>query len=137
MEENKKLDDFIKASIKDIGLEKPSVDFTELVLSKIEADTQMNAVRVYKPLFSKMAWFVLVTVVASIFGYAIFSSPEVESSWFTLSQIDKLITSNLTAKISVLAVSNTYVYGFLMVTLFLCVHVILLKQRFDKQYRLQ
>ena len=69
MEENKELDDFIRRSIKAAGLEKPSVDFTDSVLSKIKLANEQESVMVTKPLFSKTTWFLILAAVVAVFSY--------------------------------------------------------------------
>ena len=136
MEENKKLDDFIKKSIKEVGLEKPSVNFTDLVVSKIEAESAKPHVFQYQPIFSKSTWLIILAMVTAIFVYVIFGNPDLETTWFSISQLNKMTTFNVLGKIPSYDVSSTFVYGILIFTFFVMVQVLVIKQRFDKYYSL-
>lgn len=138
MEENKEreLDIFVKRVVHEIGLEQPSIDFTESVLSKIQVQTQKSAIS-YKPLISKSAWWVLATIFFGICIYVIFGNPPMEIAWPAFSGLNKLTAFNLSVKIPFQSVSNAYVYGFLGLTFFMGIQVFVLKHRFDKRYRLE
>lgn len=133
MEENKKLDDFIKSSMKEIDLEKPSIDFTDTVLSKIGIEAEKNTVLDNKPVFSKRIWFVIITLFVAIVGYVILGDSNMESAWLSASQLNKLAAFNLSAQLPKLPFSNTLFYGVLISTLFIWIQVFLLKNRFERQ----
>lgn len=136
MEENKKLDDFIRKSIKTVGLEEPSVDFTDLVLSKIQFESDKSAVFEYRPLFSKSTWAILIAIVAAIFIYVIFGNPDLDHTWFSFSQLNKMTAFNVLGKIPTYDVSSTLLYGVLIFTFFVLVQIFLINQRFKNHYKL-
>ena len=112
MEENKELDDFIRKTIKEVGLEKPAHDFTDSVLSKIEKASQQTPMVVAKPLFSKLVWFFIVSGVLSIFGYVIFNSSGAEKTWLAAIQLNKLTSFNLSMNMPELNYSTTFLTSF-------------------------
>ena len=132
MEEDKKLDSFIRKSIKELGLEKPSLQFTDVVLSKIQGNTSVSPTFVYKPLFSKSTWLIILTVVATIFVYLILDQSEIKTTWFSIAKLNQLASFNLFGKMPSLPISNTFVYGFLIFSFFAIVQVFMIKQRFNK-----
>lgn len=134
MEENKELDNFIRKSMHEVGLENPSLDFTNLVMSKIKVDTKRSPVFIYKPLFSKSTWFIIIAVVVAIFAYLIFGQPAVKTTWLSIAQLNKLASFNLMGKMPNIPVSNTFIYGILAVAFFVWVQILVLKKHFDKAY---
>ena len=134
MEEDKELDNFIRKSIKDIGLEKPTEGFTDLILSKIRANTQVSATFVYKPLISKTVWFLILLLVITIFLSVIFGQFEQETTWLWLTKLNDLASFNLFGKIPNLPISNTFVYGIVAVAFFVCIQTLILKKQIDKAY---
>ncbi len=46
-DKDKKLDTFVRKAIIEVGLDSPSVDFTQSVLSEIQADAQKSKAFVY------------------------------------------------------------------------------------------
>jgi hypothetical protein len=136
MEENKELDAFIKKSIQEVGLDTPSLDFTNSVMSKIQIETERSAVFVHKPLFSKSTWFAIISMVIAIFAYVIFGQPEQETTWLWFSKLNDLASFNLMGSMPNIAVSRTLTYGILAVTFFVWVQIFLLKKHIDKSYSL-
>ncbi|MEP3208787.1 MAG: hypothetical protein ABJN95_06350 [Maribacter sp.] len=134
MEENKELDDFIRKSIKEAGLEKPAVDFTDAVLSKIRVANQNDSLLVAKPLLSKTTWFLTFAAVAAIFGYVLFSDSTTESTWLAAVKLNKLTSFNLSLNFPELSFSAAFIYGSIAIALFVWLQVFILKQRLDKRY---
>lgn len=134
MEEDKNLDDFIRKSIKEVGLEKPSVDFTDSVLSKIATANQKKSVLVTKPLLSRTTWFLTLAALAAIFGHVIFSNSTTESTWLAAVKLNKLTSFNLSLHIPELSSSTAFIYGSIAIVLFVWIQVFLVKQRLDKRY---
>lgn len=135
MEENKKLDDFIRKSINEVGLENPSVDFTNLVMSKIKVDSEKSTVFIYQPLITRKTWFIIIMVVAAVFAYVIFGHSNKEATWLSVIQLNKLTSFNLIGSIPNIPVSTTFIYGIMAVTFFVWVQILVLKKRFDKAYK--
>lgn len=136
MEENKELDDFLRKSIQEIGLDKPSLDFTSVVMSKINVEAERSVVFVHKPLFSTSTWFVVIAMVAAIFSYVIVGQSKKETTALWLSKLNNLTSFNLMAHMPEILVSNTFIYGILAVTFFVWVQIFLLKKHIDNAYSL-
>jgi hypothetical protein len=137
MEENKELDNFIRKSIKEVGLEKPSLDFNDLVLSQLQKSTEKNTIFEHKPLLSKPVWFGIITTVIVIFAYALLGNPEIENIWFSISKLNQLTSFNLSGSVPNVEIPHTFVYGFLIFTFFVVLQVYMVKQRIDKRYDLR
>ena len=134
MGENKhieELDAFAKKYIKEIETEKPSMDFTSLVMSKI--DTEVNAA-VFKPksLISKPMWFViglLITVAV------VFSIQFDNTTTFDIPKVDFSIAEAL-QKINILSdisFSNSTFYIVLLFGIMLSAQLFYLKKYFDNR----
>lgn len=136
MEENKALDDFIRKTISEVGLESPSTDFNDLIWEKIERETTENTTYVHQPLFSKTTWFCFGAVFTSIFIYAIIGNYEKSHIWFSLINLNRFTSLNIGSVLSKMEISNLYVYGILILTLSVICQVFIIKKRHDKQYRL-
>ncbi len=136
MEENSALDDFIRKTVEEVGLEKAPVDFTNSVMSKIKTEAERSSVFIHRPLISKFTWFVIISVVVAVFAYVIFGNQDTESTWFSILQLNRLAAFNQLGRIPSPVVSNTFVYGFLIFAFFAVVQVIMIKKRFNKQYSL-
>ncbi len=132
MEENKELDDFIRRSIKATGLENPSIDFTDSVLSKIKLANEQESVMVAKPLFSKTTWFLILAAVVAVFSYVFMAKSTAESTWLAAIELNKLTSFNLSLYIPELYSSSAFVYGSIAITLFVWIQVFLLQQRLHK-----
>lgn len=132
MEEDRNLEDFIRKSIKEVGLENPSKDFTDNVLNIIENKAPAPTNLVFKPLLSKTTWFVILSAVAAIFIYLIFGNPNLESTWISVSQWNHLVSFNLLGELPQPAVSKTFVYACLIITGFVWIQVLMLKHHFNK-----
>lgn len=137
MEDDKKLDDFIRKSIKEVGLDKPGKDFTSLVLSEIQVNGAASKSLVQKPLLSKSAWLVILMAVLTIFVYVIFNEPNLKSTWLSISKLNQLASFNLFGKIPSIHISKPFLYGFLTISFFGIVQVFLLKIRLDKYASLE
>ncbi len=134
MEENKELDNFVRSAVREIGLEKPSVNFTDSVLSKINTVSQKNTISVTKPLIPKSVWFCILCVMAVVFGYVIFNSSNAESTWLAAVKLNQLTSFNLSLNMPEFSLPTAFVYGSVAIALFACLQVLLLKQKLDKNY---
>jgi len=131
-----KFDQFIQKRIKEEGLEKPSLNFTNTVISKIETQKEHSKVTVYKPLISKKVWYAGAVIIIGIFSYLIYGNIAVEFNWLPemkMQQIGQLI---LLERFPNFNISNIYVYAFIGLAFFMAVQVYLLKNHFDKRYSL-
>ncbi len=140
-DKEKELAGFVKRTVTQIKLEQPSMDFTQQIMSKLETVHEMERASVYKPLISKsVKWmlggFGLLALAAVFFMETPEWSPKL-TNW-TSSFTDWWSTSKLLQEpmleLPAIPVSNTYLYGILALTFFVCIQVVVLKNRLDKQY---
>lgn len=136
MEANKekKLDNFIRKSVKEIGLESPSVNFTKTLLTKIEVSAQKETTTVYKPLISKVGWGVLAVILLALSGLAIYGRGDTKLAWLEKMNMGALPKLQLMDALPNFAISNIFFYGLLIFGLFALIQLVLFKQRLDRQY---
>jgi hypothetical protein len=138
MEENrdKQLDDFVNKVVKNAGLEVPSDDFTQSIMSKIAAQNEKSMVTRYKPLISKTSWLVLAGIAIFLSVYIIFGNSDLNVSW--IPSIAELATHNIGIMNTLenLQLPNTLVYGLAGLTFFIYVQIVLLKKHLESRYTL-
>ncbi|MCW5517392.1 hypothetical protein [Muriicola sp. Z0-33] len=131
---DKKLDDLIRKSVKEIGLESPSADFTKTLLSKIDVSTQIDTATAYKPLISKAGWVVLTLILVALSGFALYGNLDSNLAWLEKMNMGALPELQLMDALPNLAVSNIFFYGFLIFGIFAFIQLLFFKQRLDRQY---
>ena len=136
MEENNdsRFDAFVKEQIKKDGLEQPSLDFTKNVLLQIGEQSTSVVGKGYQPLISKPVWWSLACAFIAIFGYVVFGDFGSEPDKFSVLLFQKIGEFNLLGGLSDIVISNTYVYAFVGLAIFMGVQIYLLKNHFDKRY---
>jgi len=131
--ENKYVEAFTDKVLKDTKLESPSFDFTDAVMSQVEAIQYSKATR-YKPLISKPVWVVISIGFLSFVAYLLFQKNTKSSSeWFTNIDFSIVFDNALTKLFSNLQFSNIFVYAMLLFAIMLCVQISWLKNYFDKR----
>ena len=136
MQENNeiKFDAFIQKRIKNEGLERPPLDFAKSVLSKIEVEHLMVSDKSNKALISKPIWYAIAIILIGAFSFLIFGDFGADSDWLPQMTLQRIFELNLFGRLPQLTVSDTYVYAFIGLALFMGVQVYLLKNHFDKRY---
>lgn len=136
MEENKEkqLDDFVKKVVKTAGLETPSDQFTQSIMSKIIAQSADSAVTHYKPLISKRSWLVLCAIALLLLAYVIFGNLDLDVSW--LPSMDMMATDNIgfINTLSNLRLPNTLLYSLAGLTIFIYIQIVFLKKHLESRY---
>ncbi len=138
MQEDKKtkFDQIIQNRIKEEGLEKPSLNFTKSVISKIEIQKEHSEVMDYKPLITKNVWYSGAAIVIGIFCYLIFGNITIEFNWLPEMKMQQIDQLNLVESLPNLNISSIYVYAFVGMAFFVGLQVVLLKNHFNKRYYL-
>ena len=132
-----KFDEFIQKRIKEEGLEKPSLNFTNAVISKIDILKEHSGVTVYKPLIPKNIWFSGAAIVIISFSYLVYGDIAMEFNWLPEMKMEQIGQLNLVERLPNLNISNIYVYAFIGLAFFVGVQVYLLKSHFNKRYYLE
>ena len=134
MGENKhieELDAFAKKYVKEVPLEKPSIDFTASIMQTILKENTSNVFKA-KALITKKGWFLII----SLLLVAIFvpfkqlketsiKLPEIDFSFMSKIEIPNLFES--------IAVSNTVLYSVFFFGIMIFAQVVFLKNYFEKR----
>lgn len=131
---SKKIDGFIQKRMKAEGLEAPSMNFTNAIISKIESEKRANLVLSYKPLITNKVWYILGTILFGVLGFLFYGDTVLQYNWWpekTLLQLGKL---DLLKKMPEISVSNIYIYAFVGLAFFVGLQIVLLKNHFNKRY---
>ncbi|WP_019670404.1 hypothetical protein [Eudoraea adriatica] len=136
MEQNKdkQLNDFVEKIVKTAGLETPSDQFTQSIMSKIKAQSVKSAVTNYKPLISKRSWLVLCSIAIFLLAYVFFGNSDLNISW--LPSIDAIAMDNMGIidALSNLRLPDTLLYGLTGLTLFIYVQIVFLKKHLERRF---
>lgn len=131
-ETDKILDKFTSEVLKDFSSEKPSFDFTDKVMSRVE-DMAKSKMPVYTPLISKKIWFSFGVLFMSAFIYLIFGNVHVENSAVlslleeTLPKLDSIVLPHL-------KMSNVFLNGIIGFLFFMVIQIFVLKSHFEKRF---
>jgi len=137
MEENKdnELDIFVKKIVNETGLEQPSNDFTDAVLSNIKF-AESKTTTAYQPPLSKRSWGIFILSVLGLLAYSMIENPGLKSSWFSDKALNWSIPTDFSWSMVQLSISNTYAYAFLGLAFFMGIQILILKHRFDARHNL-
>ncbi len=130
---NKKLDDLVRKAVKEVGLETPSLNFTETVISRLETSGSTDATLVYKPLISKIGWGVVVIIVAGLSTVAISGKMDTNSAWFN-KIFTGVMAENFLDAMPTLTLSDTVSYSLLIFFVGMVIQMILLKHHLNKRF---
>ncbi|QLE00440.1 hypothetical protein HX109_02270 [Galbibacter sp. BG1] len=122
--EEKKLDDFIRKSIQEAGLEKPNPLMKQQVMQMVKKQSQTNRIKALVPVKTKI--ILAAIVVFCILG--IFFAPENQLSTPLFTKI-----SNYLQQID-LEVPKTFMYGILALGAFIILQIPILKKHIDNNY---
>lgn len=129
-EKDKKLEDFIEKLMSNDVLETPSDNFTNTILSQLEAKKQSVKIE-YKPLIPKSIWLIITMVVFGVIGYVYLKQPVMDSA--ILDKINELnVLKNSFADVN-FNLSETSMYAFVLLALMLCIQIPILKNYFNKR----
>jgi hypothetical protein len=128
----KELDAFAKKYVKEVSIEKPSLDFTASLMQKIVIESNSEVFKA-KALISKKGWFIISLLMLAIIFIpfktsekSIINFPKIDFSFF-----DKLQLSNLYESISI---SNNVLYAVFFFGLMIIAQIVFLKKHFDKKF---
>lgn len=127
--DEKKIEELIGKLMSADTLEKPSIDFTDKVMSKVEAVSNSTITK-YKPLISKPIWFIIAGGFIALVAYIYLKEPATNSSW--LDRIDLSNVSNPLEQIS-FNFSTSLMYAVVFLAIMFSIQVPLLKHYFNKR----
>ena len=128
--DEKRIEDLVNKLMSADSLERAPDDFTDKVMSKIEALSEAKAT-VYRPLIPKNILWLLGIGCMAIIGYIIFKQPTTNSKLTEKLNLPDL-SLNLLEGWS-FELSNTFVYAVVLFAVMLSIQIPLLKQYFNNR----
>lgn len=128
--DEKNIEAFIDKLMSADTLEQPSVNFTDKVMSQVEAVSNTKAI-VYKPLISKTVWFIIIGAFIALAGYLTINETKANNSWFNRfdwSNVSFNLFENVSSNLS-----STLMYAVVFLAIMVSVQVPLLKHYFNKR----
>ncbi|WP_178987802.1 hypothetical protein [Winogradskyella schleiferi] len=128
--DDKKIEELIGKLMSAESLEQPSLDFTNNVMSKVEAISS-STTTVYKPLIPKSVWFLILGSFVALIGYIYLNKPTSDNGWFDRFDLSH-ITVNPLENLSI-DFSTTLMYAVVLLAIMVSIQVPLLKHYLDKR----
>jgi hypothetical protein len=128
-ESDKNIEKFIGEIMAESTLESPSIDFTSKVMSQILV-AEKSKIQDYKPLISTPIWIVILGSLISLILYTAFGNESYNSG------MGHLYVVNILNIFSEFHFPKNTIYAILIVPLMILVQIPLLKNYYDKKYKL-
>ncbi|AXT19443.1 hypothetical protein D7030_12440 [Flavobacteriaceae bacterium AU392] len=127
------LDKLAEKIMKSSFLEQPSMDFTEHLMTKIEAST--SKVTAYKPLISKHIWFTIAILIIGIISYSLLGTELKTSEWLNAIDFSILSNNKVTETVSnfSFSISNILMYAIVFFGLAFFIQITVLKNYHQKR----
>jgi len=128
--DEKRIEALIDKLLANETLEQPAIDFTDKVMSEVEA-ISISTVTDYKPLVPKSVWLLIGFSFVALVGYIALKEPVTSSGWldrFNLSNI----SINPLEKLS-FNFSKTLMYAVVLFAIMMGIQIPLLKHYFNKR----
>ncbi|WP_349664183.1 hypothetical protein IZU89_02550 [Cellulophaga lytica] len=126
--EQKHIDDFIDKTIQSLEKEKPSVDFTSLVMAKVVE--KPSAVTTYTSLISKPVWALIFVLVSGLCVYLSFFGTEESVSWLPNTNYNFL-----TSLFKNIHLNNSLIYGIAALALMTLIQVPIYKNYYKNKFQ--
>ena len=126
MKTEKRIEDFTKSIIKEVGLETPSKDFLANVMEAVIVENKKAASKSYKPLISKLGWFAITLFLMGMSVFISLSDFQNSKIFSTLdtSYLNKFNEINF---INNLNFSTTFTFSVLLFTAFMILQIMYIK----------
>ncbi|HHC78856.1 MAG TPA: hypothetical protein ENK46_03170 [Flavobacteriia bacterium] len=127
---DKQIDSLLKNVFTESELNNPSADFTSAVISKITGENELTA---YRPLISKRAWALVVTVLIGMAAFVPIANVTFKKGWLDTLGISFLSNIELNGLLPAYSFSDSTLYGLLVLTIMIFVQIPILKHYSDKR----
>lgn len=130
IENDKRIEDLVNKLMSADSLEQAPADFTDNVMSKIEAISESKTI-VYKPLIPKYVWWLIASGFVGLFGYVLLSKSNDTTSLserYNLPDVSFSLWENFSFDFS-----NALMYATVLLAIMVGVQIPLLKQYFNQR----
>lgn len=129
-ESDKNIENLIDKMMTENILESPSIDFTSKIMSQVLI-VEKSKIKAYKPLIPKSTWIFIGTCLIAMTIYCIYSGNNISNF-----EIVKSYSDQTSALFSGIHFSKNILYAILIVPFMILIQIGVLKNYFDKRYRL-
>ncbi len=138
-EQDKKLEDFIKKSVVEAGMEEPSEGFTNSVLEKIAVMEERKRSVKYVPLISKRTWIVIAVVILGLcvmmltqdWGTIHPDRTVPFLKWMPHLELSGVLDQSLMNSLENIQLHRNVVYAVLIFSFFIYIQIFMIKRRAD------
>lgn len=136
MEENKEkeLDGLVRKSVREVGLETPSNNFTEMLLSKIEDIPGKSVATTYQPLITRLGWGVIALIATGVSALILSGKVDTRLEWMESVNFADSIQTAIFDIVPEVTLSSTVIYSLLIFSACVVIQVLLLKHHLNKRY---
>ena len=132
---NNPWDDFVDKAMQQTGPVDPGSEFTDMVMASIQNQKATETITAYKPPISKLSWIVIAALFAGILSWSSVFGLKLEWGWIRILDQSAGIQELLSA-IEFPDPGTTTAYSIGICALFICIQVLLMKRRLDRQIQL-
>lgn len=126
------IEDFTKFIMNEVQLEKPSADFVDTVMGKINLENKPAITTNYKPLISKTSWFIISLITITFCVYLILGNTNQTSLMsfidYDFSFLNKI---NINALFEGIHIPNIFSILFMFFTVLVVFQVVAIKNYFN------
>ncbi len=129
-EADKHIERLVDKMMKEVVLESPSKDFTNLIMTEVEQMDQVKFIA-YKPLISKKLWLFILSSIMGMVIYILINNNLTTPKWFDFFEFESI--SKLMPNINF---SSTILYASIILSVLFATQIIVLKNYFNKRLAL-
>lgn len=129
--EDKHIEKFVDKVMKELVIERPSIDFTSKVMAQV-ISTKKSEISTYQPLISNYVWLIILGSFLTLVFFLITNGDTSTNSW--IGSLDlSVFSNNIFSKVKF---SKITFYAVLLLTLMFYIQIPLIKNQIDKQYKI-
>jgi hypothetical protein len=132
MEENNNINDFeifLHKAIKEVGLETPSKDFNQSILTRLSLTQEKVTIR-QPPLISNFVWLLISIGVVALTGFTLIYDEETKVDGTYFEFLNNISAPNVFDFSSIFVSSEIVCYGIISVLIFFYIQIFVLKKYF-------
>ncbi len=132
-QKDKQLDQLAKKIMKDTPLESPSINFTDMVMSRVEA-VEVSSVTTYRPLIPKGGWVIIVSILCGLITYAALGYNMESLGWLNNINLKVFPNLELSNPLSGLVIPKIVTYAVVLFGFMLSIQIFFLKRHLSKPF---
>jgi hypothetical protein len=130
---DKHIEKLVDKMMKETTLEKPSINFTDRVMSQVEAVAKPSGV-VYQPLISKKIWLLIAIGFIALLLFSFFGTQSESKGWFDALNFNMDSVNKFFNVIPKVTFSKTTFYALIMLSVMIFIQIPFLKHHFNQRF---